>query len=46
MLERRGQLIGINDLYTAGTVLRRKLALVTRDVAHYKEIRRLPIEIY
>jgi len=46
MLERRGQLIGINDLYIAGTALRYKLVLVTRDVAHYKKMPHLTIETY
>jgi len=46
MLERRGQLIGINDLYIAGTALRYKLAFVTRDVAHYRKIPHLTIETY
>jgi len=45
-LERKGQTIGINDVYIASTAFHFKLKLVTRNSEHYKRIPGLKIETY
>ena len=45
-LERKGQTIGINDIYIASTALHFKLKLVTRNSEHYQRIYGLQVETY
>ncbi len=45
-LERKGEMMGINDLYIASTALSLKLALVTRNLEHFRRVPGLKIEPY
>ena len=45
-LMRLGKPIGINDLYIAATALKLDLALVTRNLAEFKQVSKLKLEDY
>jgi tRNA(fMet)-specific endonuclease VapC len=45
-LERKGEMLGINDLYIASTALWLKLTLVTRDADDFRRVPGLKIETY
>ena len=45
-MQRRGETLGINDLYIASTALTLKLALVTRNAQDFRRIPGLKIETY
>jgi len=45
-MQRRGETLGINDLYIASTALTLKLALVTRNAQDFKRIPGLRVETY
>ncbi len=45
-LERKGEMMGINDLYIASTALLLKLALVTRNSEDFRRVPGLKIESY
>ena len=45
-MERKGQPMGINDLYIASTALELKLTLVTRDLADFRKVPGLKLETY
>jgi tRNA(fMet)-specific endonuclease VapC len=45
-LERKGEMMGINDLYIASTALSLKLALVTRNLGDFRRVPGLKIEPY
>lgn len=45
-MRRKGQPIGINDLYIASTALKLKLSLVTRNTADFRKIPGLKLETY
>ena len=45
-LERKGETMGINDLYIASTALLLKLALVTRNLDDFHSVPGLKIETY
>ncbi len=44
--QRRGRMLGINDLYIASTALAFKLTLVTRDLRDFKRVPGLKTETY
>ncbi len=44
--ERRGEIMGINDLYIASTALRLNLSLVTRNIDDFENISGLKLEKY
>jgi tRNA(fMet)-specific endonuclease VapC len=45
-LERKGEMMGINDLYIASTALSLKLTLVTRNLEDFSRVPGLKIEPY
>jgi tRNA(fMet)-specific endonuclease VapC len=45
-LAKRGQMIGINDMYIAATALTNKATVTTRDTGHFARISGLSIEKY
>jgi tRNA(fMet)-specific endonuclease VapC len=45
-LAKRGQMIGINDLYIAATALTNKATITTRDTHHFARIKGLSVEKY
>ena len=45
-LQRRGRMLGLNDLYIASTALSLKLSLVTRNTDDFKRVPDLNIERY
>lgn len=45
-LERKGEMLGINDLYIASTALSLKLSLVTRNTEDFRRVPGLKIETY
>lgn len=45
-LQRKGRMLGVNDLFIASTALSLKLALVTRDLDDFKRVPDLKIETY
>lgn len=45
-MRRKGQPIGINDLYIASIALKLKLSLVTRNTADFRKIPGLKLETY
>ncbi len=45
-MQRKGKILGINDLYVASTALSLRLTLVTRHVEDFKRVPGLRIETY
>ncbi len=45
-LMKKGQIIGINDLYIASTAFLNKASVVTRNMSHFKRIEGLSVEKY
>jgi len=45
-LQRAGQLIGANDLWTAATALVHQMPVVTRDVERFRRVPHLDVETY
>lgn len=45
-LAKKGQVIGINDLYIAATALVHKASVVTRNVEEFSHVREITIEKY
>jgi len=45
-LERRGETIGLNDIFVSATAIQHKLTLVTRNSAHFGRVPELRIETY
>lgn len=46
VLARRGQVIGINDLYIAATAIVHKASVVTRNVDEFNRVQEITIEKY
>jgi tRNA(fMet)-specific endonuclease VapC len=43
-LQKKGQILGVEDVYIAATALSNKCTLVTANTKHYKRINRLKLE--
>lgn len=46
MLQQKGRILGVNDLYVAATALSLKLTLVTRNIQDFERVPDLSIETY
>ena len=45
-LTKRGQIIGINDIYIAATAMLHKATIVTRNSSDFEHVQGLPVEEY
>ena len=46
VLTKRGQIIGINDIYIAATAMVNKASVVTRNSSHFGQVQELSVEEY